>query len=188
MKWELERGSFGYIKKKKNRQILYVLGLVLAAALMFVTGLLLHKFDRANACTVIAILMVLPMVKMLVIYIVLFPYKSVPEEVYNEVMKKAGDNAIVMTDMVITSLDKPMNLDFVIISDNQVQCMLGKKKQDVSYIENYLKSSLKDNKIEGFTVKVFEDYKKFFENIGTRDFEKTENQDACFKHIRTLVV
>ncbi len=185
---ELERGTFGYTNKKKNRQLLLMLLFLGLAALMFIVGLFLHDFDRANFLTILAVLMVLPMTKMLVIYIVLFPYKSVSKEMYDEVCSKVSPNAVLMTDMVITSPDKPMGLSFVVISDNQVLCMLGKAKQDITYIENYLKDSLANNKIEGFTVKVFDDYSKFLDIIGTRDYEKTAKQEECFKYIRTLVV
>lgn len=187
MRFEIERGCFGYIKKKKKRQIFLILLFMVIAVVMFVTGLLLNKFNRANMCTVLSILMVLPMTKMLVTYIVLFPYKTVPKETYDKVNDAAGENAVVMADMVITSPDKPMNLDFVIITDNQVIGMLGRKKQDIAYIENFLKESLKTNKIEGFTVKIFDDYKPFL-NCITREYEKTEKQEECFKYIRTLVV
>lgn len=187
MRFEIERGCFGYIKKKKRRQILMILLFAAIAAIMLVTGLLLHKFDRANICTVLSILMVLPMTKMLVTYIVLFPYKTVPKETYDKVRDAAGKNAVVMADMVITSPEKPMNLDFVVITDNQVVGMLGKKKQNIAYIEKFIKESLKTNKIEGFTVKIFDDYKPFL-NCITREYEKTQKQEECFKYIRTLVV
>ncbi len=187
MKLELERGSFGYIKKKKMRQIIYMIFFIFMSAVILVTGLFIHNFERANIFTVMSILMVLPMVKMLVTYILLFPYKSVPEDTYNMVKDTVCDNAIVMTDMVITSPEKPMNLDFVIIMDNQLIGVRGNKKQDAAYIEGFLKESLKNNKIEGFTVKVFEDYKPFLSSI-TRYFEKAAKQDECFRYIRTLVV
>ena len=185
---ELERGSFGYTNKKKNRQLMQFFLFLGVGVLMFIVGLLLHNFDKANFITILAILMVLPMTKAFVIYVVLFPYKSVSKELYDEVSEKVSANAILMTDMVITSPDKPMGLSFVVISDTQVLCMLGKAKQDVAYIEKYLKESLANNKIEGFTVKVFDDYSKFLDIIGTRDYEKTSKQEECFKYIRTLVV
>lgn len=188
MRFEIERGSFGYIKKKKTRQIVMVLVLLAAAAIIFVTGLLLNKYDRANVCTVISILFVLPIAKNLVIYIVLFPYKGVSEELYEKTKSIVNENAVLMTDMVITSPDKSMHLDFIVITDNQVIGVTGGKKQDVKYIENYLKNSLKENKIEGFTVKITDDYNQFVKYMPDREFEKTQMQDECFKYIRTLVV
>lgn len=188
MKFELERGSIGYIKKKKTRQILLILIMLLIAAVMFIAGLFLNKFNKANLCTVLAILMVLPAAKFLVTFVVLFPFKTVPEEKVNEVNKKVCKNAIVMTDMVITSPEKVMNLDFVIITDNQVMCLMGKKQQDILYIENYLKKELEGNKIDGFTVKVFDDDKQFDKCLPDKSFDASDNQDACFKFIRTFVV
>ena len=188
MKFELERGSFGYIKKKKIRQILLVLLMVVAALIMFFTGLLINNNNKANICSVLAMLMVLPAAKFLVTFIVMFPYKGVSKERYDHVKESVPENAILMTDMVITSPDKAMNLDFVIITDNQVIAVIGKQKQDPRYIEDYLKKGLKDNKIEGFTVKIYDEYEQFEKNIPTKTFEPTNAQDECFRFIRTLVV
>ena len=90
--------------------------------------------------------------------------------------------------MVITSPDKSMNLDFVVFTDNQVLCLLGKAKQDIKYIEKYLKDTLVNNRIDGFTVKVYSDEKQFLNNLPERQFEKTALQEEAFKIIRTLVV
>lgn len=188
MKFEIEKGCVGYIKKKKRRQLLLVVLMVVIGAVMFITGLFLNKFSKANLCTVLAILMVLPAAKFLVLFIVMFPYKSVPEIRVKNVKNLVCENAIVMADMVITSSEKVMNLDFVVITDNQVLCVTGKAKQDASYIENYLKQSFADNKLDGFTVKVFDDNKQFEKCLPTRKFESDSNQEACYKYIRTLVV
>lgn len=188
MKFELERGSFGYIKKKKRRHAGMVLLLLLIGVIIFIIGLFIHKFDRANICTVMAVLMVLPAAKNLVTCIVVFPYKSVSKERYDKISELAGDNAILMTDMVITSPEKVMNLDFVLITDNQVLGLVGKAKQDSAYIEKYLKSSLKENGVDGFVVKIFEDENQFIKCIPDRDYESNESQKNCYMHIRTLVV
>ena len=90
--------------------------------------------------------------------------------------------------MVFTSSDKVMNLDFMIITDNQLIGLLGKKKQDIKYMENYLKETLTVNKIEGYTVKIFEDEKKFENCIPTKKFEKSDLQQKTFMTIRTLIV
>lgn len=188
MKLEIEKGSFGYIKRKKKRQILLVFLMLFIAAAMFITGLFLHKFDKSNLCTMLAILMVLPMAKFFVIYVVLFPYKSVKKERYDAVREKLSEETILMTDMVITSSDISMNLDFIIITDNQVLGLTGKKKQDIKYIGDYLKKTLETNNLDGFTVKIFDDEKQFEKCIPDRNFEKNTLQDDALKIIRTLVV
>lgn len=188
MKLEIEKGSFGYIKRKKKRQILLVFLMLFIAAVMFITGLFLNKFDKSNLCTMLAILMVLPMAKFFVIFVVLFPYKSVSRERYNAVSEKVAGETILMADMVITSPDISMNLDFIIITDNQVLGLAGKKKQDIKYIEDYLKKTLESNKLDGFTVRIFDDEKQFEKCIPDRHFEKNVLQEEAFKTIRTLAV
>lgn len=185
---ELERGSFGYIKKNKIRHLLWILLLLVIAVVMFITGLFLHKFDRANICTVLAVLMLLPAVKHLVAVIVMFPYRSVSKERYDAVNNIITENTILMADMVITSPEKVMGLDYILITDNQVLGLAANKKQDVAYIENYLKTSIKENGVNGYSVKIFDEEKQFIKCIPDRTFEKSDMQDICYRHIRTLVV
>jgi len=185
---ELERGSFGYIKKSKIRHSLWILMLLVIAVVMFITGLFIHKFDRANICTVLAVLMLLPAVKHMVAIIVMFPYKSISKERYDNIKNMINENTILMTDMVITSPEKVMGLDFILITDNQLLGLTTYKNQDRNYIEEYLKKSLKDNGVDGVAVRIFTDEKQFTGCITDKQFEQGELQDRCYKHIRTLVV
>lgn len=188
MKFEIERGCFEFIKKKKRRQLLMTFAMLLIGILMFIVGLFMNKFERSNLLTMLAILMVLPATKYFVGFIVVFPYKSVSRERYEHIKSLISDNTILFTDMVFTSPDKVMNLDFMIITDNQLIGLLGKKKQDIKYMENYLKETLTVNKIEGYAVKIFEDEKKFENCIPTKKFEKSDLQQKTFMTIRTLIV
>jgi len=188
VKIELEKGTFGYIKKNKRRQMGLVILMFIIAVAMFVTGLIVNKNDKANLLTALAILMVLPAAKFLTLYIVLFPYKSVSKERYEKVKSKLSENIIMMTDMVITSTQKSMNLDFILITDNQVLCLLGKAKQDVKYIEDYLMKTIATTRADSFTVKVFTDEKKFMDCIPERNIEKSVLQEEAYNIIRTLVV
>lgn len=187
MKFELERGSLGYIKKKKIRQALLVLLMVALALIMFVTGLLINK-TKANICSILAMLMVVPAAKFLVTFIVMFPYKGVTKERYDKVKGQISDDAVLMTDMVITSPEKVMNLDFIVITDNQVIGLIGRKKQDPAYIEKYLKKSIKDNKVGEFTVKICDNEDLFYRCLPTKNFEDKDSRDACHAYLRTLVV
>ena len=188
MRLEIERGNFGYIKRKKRRQILLTFLMIIIGFIMFVVGLFMNQFERSNLCTMLAILMVLPAAKFLVIFIVLFPYKSVSKERYDAIKSRLSDDIILMTDMVITSPDISMNMDFVIFTDNQVIGLLGKKKQDIKYIEKYLKDTLESNHLEGFTVKIFAEEKQFESNIPDRKIENKALQEEAYRIVRTLVV
>lgn len=188
MKFELEKGTLGYIKKKKKRHAGMVLLLLLIGAIIMITGLIINKFDKANICTVLSILMVLPAAKNLVLLIVVFPYKSVTKERYDKIASLVNDNTILMTDMVITSPEEVMNLDFVVITDNQVLGLIGKKKQKEDVVEKYIEETLKANKLDGFTVKVFREEEKFISCIPNREFECTSAMEECYKLIRTLIV
>lgn len=185
---ELERGSFQYIRRRKLRLTLMVIGMVLLGVIIFISGLFINKFDKANICTVLAVLMVLPAAKFLVLLIVVFPFHSVSRERYESVKTKVNDTLILMTDMVITSPEKVMNLDFVLLTDNQVIALIGKKNQDSSYVEKYLKQSLKENGFIDYTVKVCEEEKQFLTIIPQKICDTMTKQEECLRYMRTLVV
>lgn len=117
--------------------------LILVAVLIYVIGLLANKMSSTNIFTVFAILCVLPWAKQVVALVVFFPFHSVEKERY-EAMKKAVEQMnqeehVFYTDLVITSTEKIMNLDFLLIGAGCVIVRIGKKGQNVGYIADYLK-------------------------------------------------
>lgn len=188
----IEKGSFGYINKKKKRKIIMVVVIILIALAIFAVGLLLNKMSRANIFTVLAILCVLPWAKQLVALIVLFPYHSVSSERYERALKSIEVNGMqdlkLYTDLVITSPDKVMNLDFAVVGAGHVIALVGKSGQDVSYIREYLTNGV--HQWGDFQVQIVTSEKLFLKEVERMQLRLVSEEDAerVDSYLRSLIV
>lgn len=126
---KIERGDFGYIQARKRKALLGTILMAVIGVAIFVTGLLLNKMSNRNVFTIIAVLFVLPGAKFLVAYIVTFPYQSVSRERYDKVKSALTENMTLYTDLVITSSEKVMHLDFIAVGNGQVIGLVGPKSR-----------------------------------------------------------
>lgn len=196
-KEKIQRGSYGYIRNKKQKKIIGLVVLLILAAAIFIVGLFLNKFSKANIFTVIAILVVLPWAKVLTAYIVLFPYRTPARDKYDKIKQFETDGLRIYSDLVITSEEKVMNLDFLVIGSQKVYGVLGKDKQDLTYINQYLKKGI-SNQTNGLDVKVVKDFKQFCTLVkGVSDSckknkemvkEKVEQEQKAEQYIISLIV
>lgn len=185
------RGEFGYIDARKKKTLLLTLLYTAIAVAIFVTGLFLNKMDRQNIFTVIAVLCVLPMVKQMVGFIVIIPYKSVPKNRYDLVQKALPGDCVLLTDMVITSPDKIMHVDFSVVGGNQVLVLVAQGKQDVPYIKDYISKGIKE-RAQDYKVKVFQEEKAFLQALEyLEDSEALEDEELKLRildYLRCLIV
>lgn len=162
----MDKGTHGYIKYKKNIQLRDTISIALVGIIIFVIGYLLNDNSKNNVFTILAILLALPGAKMLVGYIVVAPYQSMNDKEYEQVCKVISPSIAMISDLVITSPDKVMNLDVVVVDDYQVIALLGKQGQDISYIQTYLMRTIK-NQGYSFEVKVLTDFSEFLLRVKT---------------------
>ncbi|MDE6233154.1 MAG: hypothetical protein K2M60_07400 [Lachnospiraceae bacterium] len=151
-----EKGKYGYLNYKKIYQLIMTLICLLVVLAVMVGGYLYYK-TLSNICTVIAIVIVIPAAKFGVGYIVLFPYKAPEKKRYDEL---ESSDYILLSELVITSEEKIMNLDFAAVKDKRAYCFVSNKKTEPHEIEKYLKKIL-NSEFEGVGVKVFTDYEKY---------------------------
>ena len=164
-KQRISKGEHGYIKSKKQSKLRQTILMFSIAASIYVIGLALNKWENTNIFTIIAALWVLPSAKFLVNFIVLAPYHTVPEKQYERISSLVSKDDTMYTDMVFTSTEKVMNLAFLIIRGNKIVGLIGREKEDVAYMQQYLRDALKKRAF-GVTVTI----------------EKTE--DAFLKHLK----
>lgn len=171
-----KKGEFGYINQRKKKTIAASVAILAVAAAIFVTGLFLNKMSKANIFTILAVLCVLPWAKQIVALVVLFPYHSVTRERYDKVAVMVGKPVRLYTDLVITSSEKIMNLDFAVVGYGQVIALVGKNGQDVAYIRRYLSEGVAN--WGGYKVKVLESEKLFFDEVMKLDVKETDEGEA----------
>lgn len=185
----MDKGMYGYIKYKKNKQLRDAIIIALIGIIIFIVGYLLNDYSRNNVFTIIAVLLALPGSKMLVGYIIVAPYRSMDEKKYEQVCNVIPQSATMISDLVITSPDKVMNLDLVVVDNYHVIALEGKEGQDISYIQTYLMRTIKN---QGYSpeVKVLTDFSKFLLLVKTlgnsinqelAQIEEANENTKCFE-------
>lgn len=160
---KIEKGKAGYIAARKKKFAILTLlefGVVL---LIFGIGYA-TTHTRLNLFTLAAVLGCLPASKMLVEWIAIFPYKTIDPETAGEIKEKAR---LLTTayDLVITSRDKIMPVDAVVISNKTVFGYAKNPKTDPEEAAKYIKSILAQNHYSKVTVKVFSEYVPFLSRV-----------------------
>lgn len=156
---KIEKGQPGYIKARKMKYLIWAVAefaIVIAVMLLgyFQTG------TKMNLFTILAILGCLPAAKMLVEFIAMAPHKSVDVEKYQELEEKAG-LLIRLYDLVITSTEKVMPVDAMVISGHVVCGYTSSSRTDENQLSQHIKKTLKDHHYDKMTVKIFHDYHAF---------------------------
>lgn len=182
---KVRRGEFGYIKTRKKRAVVGTLLMTVFGIAVFLTGLFLNEMSNRNIFTVIAVLFVLPGAKYLVAFIVLFPYHSVGRERYDSIVGKLPEGMQLYTDLVITSSEKIMHLDFAVVGNGQVFGLLGEGKQELAYVRKYLTTGVR-NWGEGYKVKILESEKTFLAELA--QVEPCEVDEEEEKHVKSYLL
>lgn len=210
----LDKGSFQYIIRKKREYILKVLLCACIGLAIYVLGLCLNRFQSDNIFTLIAILMVLPGAKALVALAVFWPFRSVSEDRGQKILKVLAKNypdlppessfrqlphiiegkLSVYLDMVFTSSEKVMNLDVLVITSTRMLGLVGKQKQNLTYLNSHLQDSLVKRGL-AFGVKVYEKEEDFIKALkelrpDSLEMEEKNKQDrkAVIEFIEVLIV
>lgn len=161
---QIKKGEHGYISSRKRKQIIKtVLSFVILLAIYFY-GYVINDNSRNNVFTTIAILLVLPSVRFLLSALIVLPYKTVEDEKFKQVSQLIQSDMIMLTDLIITSSEKIMNLSFIVLANGYAYILVEHKNMDLHYIETYINRCLKNNG-DVYKVKVFSDYQVFVNKI-----------------------
>ncbi len=189
------KGNYGYITYKKKTSLGMALLMVLIGLGIFVVGLLLNKMSGRNVFSIFGMLMVLPMAKYLTTYIVMFPYKSPSKESFERFEESCGglEDVYLFSDLVLTSTEKVMNLDFMAVGNGYVVALQGKDKPETKYIQQYLEKGCR-NWMRGMKVRIVttEDgfYKEFKMRQGRSAGESWDEKEReeVLAYLRSLLV
>ena len=165
-----EKGQPGYVKARKQK---YLLGAVVEFAIViaiFVTGYI-QTGSRLNLLTVVAVVGCLP-------------------AKYQELEEKAP-LILKAYDMIITSSQKIMPLDAVVVSGHIVCGYASNPKTDETALARHIKDILKDNHYDKMTVKIFHDYTAFLARAeGMNNMAEVEQKESLRreKKIRKIIL
>ena len=185
----MKKGTFGYINQRKKSQLLKSILAFFIAFSILIFGYLINKNSMQNIFTILGMLAVLPATKVLISYIVVLPYHSVKQEAYDEVSAVKGEADQLLTDLVLTSAQKVMNLSFLLVKEDKLIGLSEHKKASEQYIQEYLQR-LMDGRALPFKVKITKDYSAFLSEISNENDVVIENKDMEELHnlIMSLLV
>ncbi len=185
------KGQLGYINNRKLARGLVVgIGLIAIVAI-FLTGYI-STGTRNNILTLVAILTSLPVAKYIVLFIMVLPYHSEPQELHQSIVDAAGENSQVLAEMIITSKEKAMPIDYLVVKESHVIGYTTYKKCDIPFAEKFITENMQLNGHK-VTVKIWENEKKFISKVASMANKEIEedkiNKDvAIAETLLTLVV
>lgn len=155
----VQKGQPGYItsqKRKSGLQTFIGFGIV---GVLLIIGYM-QTGTRLNLLTMVAVLGCLPAAKVLVGLIMLLPYPSISKEKALEIEEQSR---LLTTayDMIITSREKIMPVDAIVISGTTVCGYSSHPKTNEAEAAKHIKNVLEENRLLQITVKLFPDYTAF---------------------------
>ncbi len=186
----MEKGERGYIKRKKSSALLQAVAVAVIGVVIFLTGYFMNGNSTKNLLSVVAILSVLPGARYLTRFFVLWPYRTVTEEFFNKARRCVGDEDVLLVDLVITSAERVMNLDALVLTGGAAFGLTGKKGQDAAYITEYLAKHC-GRYVDGYEVHITDREEELVEWLAggkTRTFEDEDVKKDLVDDIMTLIV
>lgn len=186
---KIQKGDYGYINNRKKKALTGVVLMAVAGLAVFIAGLLLNKMSNRNIFSVIAVLFVLPGAKYLVRFIITFPYHSADRETYNKIKDHTNGKMQLYADMLVTSSEKIMFLDFIAVGNKYVLALATGKNQEIPYIKKYLADGV-HNWGDGYKVKVLDNEKNFIREIDNITVQETDKEEEANvkSYLTSLVV
>ncbi len=185
----IQKGTSGYLDYKKKVEIIRTAIYFLIVAAIFTLGYM-QTHTRLNLLTVVAIVGCLPAAKALVGVVTRLPYASVPPKLAEELDAKAP-HVTRLYDLIITSRDKIMPVDCIIISDETIFGYTSNEKVDLNHLSNHIRDMMRQNHLSYSSVKFYNNYKMFLaraeglESIAVVEKLDTQEQE---EQIRRMIL
>ncbi len=182
-----EKGTPGYLREKLKIEILRTVIYFAIVTAVFLLGYS-QTHSKKNLLTVVAVVGCLPACKALVGVITRIPYKTVDQALADEVASKSA-HLTVIYDLVVTSTEKIMPIDCMVISHEKVFGYTSGKKTDPQETASYLRKMLQKNDLPHVSVKLYDQYKSFLsiveglENIAAVEKADTREEERQIAHV-----
>lgn len=126
----MEKGTHGYIDRKRSRLIMSAVLNVVLVVSIFAIGLILTK-TKSNYYTVVAVLMTVPLAYFVTGLAAIGSFKSLGEEKWQEFQGLTGSfvDAVSATDLILTVKEKQMYAGAVLFTTAEVVLYTEKAKK-----------------------------------------------------------
>lgn len=158
------KGTFGYIYKQRNFEIIKTVILFAMAFGIFFIGLKTLG-TKKSLWTVFAILAMLPACKALVGVIMFMRYKSLNKDKYNIYCNAAG-NIQCLFENIITTSKKSYFLPVIAYEDGSLIGFIeAKKSEDIKEVTEHLDMVMKNAGHKGVVIKIFDKEEAFIARL-----------------------
>lgn len=172
-----EKGTPGYLEYKKKAEIFRAILYFAIVAAIFLLGYS-QTHTKKNLLTVVAVVGCLPACKVLVGVITRLPHSSIDKKLAEEIQSKST-HITGIYDLIVTSSEKVMPIDCIVVSGNTVFGYTSSEKVDLKYASNYLKTMLRQNHFTEVSVKLMNQYKPFLARVeGLDNIAAVEKADT----------
>lgn len=182
-----EKGTPGYLREKLKIEIVRTIAYFAIVAAVFLLGYS-QTHSKKNLLTVVAVVGCLPACKALVGVIARIPYRTIDPAIADEIAGKALYLTVIY-DLVVTSTEKIMPIDCMVISGDKVFGYTSGKKVNVQETASYLRKMLRQNDLPEVSVKIYDQYKSFLsiveglENIASVEKADTKEHERQIAHV-----
>lgn len=171
------KGTPGYLEYKKKAEILRAILYFAIVAAIFLLGYS-QTHTKKNLLTVVAVVGCLPACKVLVGVVTRLPHRSIDPKLAEEIQSKSSHITAIF-DLIVTSSEKIMPIDCIVVSGNTVFGYTSSEKVDLKYASNYLKTMLNKNHFTDVSVKLMNQYKPFLARVeGLDNIAAVEKADT----------
>lgn len=160
---KIKKGTYGYIDAKKKKQLLWTIVLFLIVFVIFITGILINK-TRLNVLTVVAVCGVMPAARALLSYIMLFKYHTFEKEIYDKIKEHEG-TLTMGYEYVITTEKEVLSVTSAAICGKTLCVYTMQKEFDEKKCTEYLKGMMKNNDMEGISIKIFKEFHAYLRRM-----------------------
>lgn len=159
----MNKGDIGFFQKAKRKEQIKCIAQFLAVIAFLVVGFLATE-TKLNYFTLVAVLSCLPASKTLVGVIVKWPVKGLTVEQTEEI-EMHSDKLTVIYDAVISSKERIMPLDCLVISGNKIFGYVSSEKVNLEETTSYMKNFLGQEKLKNMNVKLFHEFSPFISRV-----------------------
>ncbi|MCI6464424.1 MAG: hypothetical protein MSA90_02995 [Faecalicatena sp.] len=183
------KGNPGYLEYKKKVEIIRtVIYFALVAAIFFLGYSQTHS--KKNLLTIVAVVGCLPASKALVGVITRFPYPSIATIRAEEIQSKTS-HITVIYDMIVTSREKVMPINCIVLSGNTIFGYTDSEKVDLKYAATHIRGILNQNQFPDASVKILNNYTAFLARAEGLDsiaaVEKNDTRNLEEKMARVIL-
>jgi len=160
-----EKGTYGYINKKRIIEIIKTVLMFAAAIGLYLIGFVTLKTNK-NLWTILAVLSVLPAAKSAVSMIMFLRFSSISADDYSKISQVMG-NIPTYFEYIFTTSEKAYFVKCVSCCDKNIIVLynMNPKKDFSAELKEHIMTAIEREGMSGYTVKIYTDFDSYIKRL-----------------------